>query len=119
MGGKFMGKDFYIILDIDPETDKKEIRKAYIKLARQYHPDTNKDPDARERFQEINMAYEVLSDDEKRIYYNFYYREIQDIPARQQLLSWWKRYEFFILLGITIFLILTWAGLVFWLVLQF
>jgi curved DNA-binding protein CbpA len=59
-----MGKDFYSVLDIEPDTDKKEIRQAYVQLARQYHPDVNKEPDARERFEEINMAYKILSDDE-------------------------------------------------------
>jgi DnaJ-class molecular chaperone len=47
-------KDFYSVLDIDPETDKEDIRLAYIQLARRYHPDLSKAPDARERFEEIN-----------------------------------------------------------------
>jgi DnaJ-class molecular chaperone len=63
-----MGKDLYSVLDIDPDTNKKEIRKAYVQLARQYHPDVSKEPDARERFEEINLAYKILSDEETRLY---------------------------------------------------
>jgi DnaJ-class molecular chaperone len=85
-----MGKNFYSVLDIEPDTDKKEIRQAYVQLARQYHPDVNKEPYARERFEEINMAYKVLSDDETRTFYNFYYREVKDVSSYQDLPHWWK-----------------------------
>jgi DnaJ-class molecular chaperone len=88
-----MGKDLYSLLDIDPETDKEDIRKAYLLLARQYHPDLSREPDARERFEEINMAYKILSDDESRIIYKLYYKEAQDFSACQELSPWWKRYD--------------------------
>ncbi|MEQ8225410.1 MAG: DnaJ domain-containing protein, partial [Candidatus Eremiobacterota bacterium] len=60
-------KDYYKILSVDKKSDIKTIKNAYRKLARKYHPDVNpNDPHAEERFKEINEAYEVLSDPEKR-----------------------------------------------------
>ncbi len=64
-------KDYYKVLGVDRNADQKEIRKAYRRLARQYHPDVNPgDRSAQERFKEINEAYQVLSDPEKRQKYN-------------------------------------------------
>lgn len=63
-------KDYYKILDIDKKADEKEIKAAYRKLARKYHPDVNKAPEAVEKFKDINEAYEVLSDKEKRYRYD-------------------------------------------------
>lgn len=57
-------------MEISPGASEAEIKKAYRKLARQYHPDVNKDPKAEEKFKEINAAYEVLSDKEKRAKYD-------------------------------------------------
>ncbi len=62
--------DPYEILGLDREADADSIKKAYRRLARQYHPDVNPDPDAQERFKEISVAYEVLSDPEKRRMYD-------------------------------------------------
>jgi DnaJ-class molecular chaperone len=107
-----MGKDFYSILDIDPETDRKEIRRAYIKLARRYHPDVTKDPDARDRFQEINQAYSILSDDDSRLTYDLYYRGAQDNFDHQELLHWWKRYELAMSVSVSALMILIWMVLV-------
>jgi curved DNA-binding protein len=60
-------KDYYKILGVDRNADEKEIKKAYRRLARQYHPDVNPgDKAAEARFKEINEAHEVLSDPEKR-----------------------------------------------------
>jgi curved DNA-binding protein len=64
-------KDYYKILGVDRNAGQKEIRKAYRRLARQYHPDVNPgDLSAQERFKEINEAYEALSDPEKRQKYD-------------------------------------------------
>ncbi|MCL4431850.1 MAG: DnaJ domain-containing protein [Epsilonproteobacteria bacterium] len=67
-----MSKSLYTTLEIAPGASEAEIKKAYRKLARQYHPDVNKDPKAEEKFKEINAAYEVLSDKEKRSKYDQY-----------------------------------------------
>ena len=65
--------DYYKVLGIDRNSSQADIRKAYRRLAKQYHPDINKnDPNAQERFQEINEANEVLSDPEKRKKYDEY-----------------------------------------------
>ena len=64
-------KDYYKILGVSKNATEKEIKKAYRKLARENHPDTNpNDPKAEEKFKEINEAYEVLSDPEKRKKYD-------------------------------------------------
>ena len=65
-----MSKSLYETLGVSPGAGEAEIKKAYRKLARQYHPDVNKDPGAEEKFKEINAAYEVLSDKEKRAKYD-------------------------------------------------
>jgi molecular chaperone DnaJ len=59
-------KDYYGILGVPRDATADDIKRAYRKLARQYHPDVNPDPAAAERFKDINAAYEVLSDDHKR-----------------------------------------------------
>ena len=74
-------KDYYKILGVDRSADAKEIKKAYRKLARQYHPDVNPgDAGAEERFKEINEAHEVLGDPDKRKKYD-------------QLGSRWRQYQ--------------------------
>ena len=64
------GPDYYKTLGVDKKASQDEIKKAYRKLARKYHPDTNKDPGAEERFKQISEAYDVLSDEEKRKRYD-------------------------------------------------
>ena len=65
--------DYYKILGVNKDASQDDIKKAYKKLARQYHPDLNpNDPDAHRKFQEINEANEVLSDPEKRKKYDQY-----------------------------------------------
>ncbi|OIW19218.1 hypothetical protein TanjilG_20343 [Lupinus angustifolius] len=65
-------RDYYSTLGIPKSASVKEIKAAYRKLARQYHPDVNKEPGATEKFKEVSAAYEVLSDDKKRALYDKY-----------------------------------------------
>ena len=63
-------QDYYKILGVDRNADAAAVKKAYRKLARKYHPDVNKSDDAEERFKEVNEAYDVLKDPEKRKAYD-------------------------------------------------
>lgn len=65
-----MAKSLYETLEVNEKASTDEIKKAYRKLARKYHPDVNKDPKAEDKFKEINAAYEVLSDKEKKLQYD-------------------------------------------------
>lgn len=65
-----MPVNYYDVLGVSPEAEAEEIKKAYRKLAREYHPDINKSPEAEARFKEIAEAYEVLSDEDKRHSYD-------------------------------------------------
>lgn len=65
-----MAKSLYETLETNENASVDEIKKAYRRLARKYHPDVNKDPKAEEKFKEINAAYEVLSDQEKKQQYD-------------------------------------------------
>ena len=67
-----MAKSLYETLEVSENASADEIKKAYRKLARKYHPDVNKDPKAEEKFKEINAAYEVLSDPQKKQQYDQY-----------------------------------------------
>ncbi len=65
-----MARDYYEILSVSRDADKEEIKRAYRRLARKYHPDVNKEEGAEERFKEINRAYEILSEPETRSRYD-------------------------------------------------
>ena len=60
-------RDYYEVLGVAKNADEKTIKKAYRKMAKKYHPDTNAgNPDAEKKFKEVTEAYSVLSDPEKR-----------------------------------------------------
>ncbi|MEA3357216.1 MAG: molecular chaperone DnaJ [Patescibacteria group bacterium] len=63
-------RDYYEVLGVSKDSSASEIKKAYRKLAKKYHPDHNKAADAEEQFKEVRLAYEVLSDSEKRRAYD-------------------------------------------------
>ncbi len=63
-------KDYYEVMGVPRDASQEDIKRAYRKLARKYHPDVSKEPDAEERFKEIGEAYEVLKDPEKRAAYD-------------------------------------------------
>ncbi|MCB0319006.1 MAG: DnaJ domain-containing protein [Bdellovibrionales bacterium] len=74
-------QDYYKTLGVDKKATESEIKKAYKKLARKFHPDVNKDPGAEDQFKKITEAYEVLKDPEKRSQYDMLgsnYRQGQD-----------------------------------------
>ncbi|MBI1880928.1 MAG: molecular chaperone DnaJ [Chloroflexi bacterium] len=63
-------RDYYEVLGVAKGAAPEEIKKAYRQMARKYHPDVNKEPDAEDKFKEVNEAYEVLSDEQKRTMYD-------------------------------------------------
>lgn len=71
-GGEYMSKrDYYEVLGVNKQANEQEIKKAYRQLAKKYHPDLNPDnKEAEHKFKEVNEAYEVLSDEEKRARYD-------------------------------------------------
>lgn len=87
-------KDYYTTLDIDRDATQEEVKRAYRKLARKFHPDINKDADAEQRFKEVGEAYEVLQDTEKRAAYNKFgknWKAGQDFDPPP---NWDKGFEF-------------------------
>ncbi len=65
-------RDYYDVLGLSKDASQEEVKKAYRRLARKHHPDVSKEDDAEERFKEINEAYKVLSDSERRAKYDQY-----------------------------------------------
>ena len=63
-------RDYYEVLGVAKGASQDEIKKAYRKLSKQYHPDINKEADAEDKFKEISEAYEILSDEQKRAQYD-------------------------------------------------
>ncbi|NWF71013.1 MAG: J domain-containing protein [Chloroflexi bacterium] len=78
-----MPRDYYEILGVRRDASEKEIKQAFRRLAKKYHPDANPNPQAEARFKEINEAYEVLSDTDKRAKYDRFgpdFARMQDMP---------------------------------------
>src|SRR5919202_2827110 len=65
-------RDYYEVLGVTRSSSDEEIKRSYYRLARQYHPAVNKEPESAARFKEINEAYQVLSNAEKRALYDRY-----------------------------------------------
>src|SRR5215831_563726 len=65
-----MARDYYEVLGVSKSASADEIRAAYRKLARKYHPDVNKDAEAQKKFTEVQQAYDILSDEAKRKVYD-------------------------------------------------
>jgi len=72
MSSRTGGRDLYSVLGVSRSSDSKEIKSAYRKLAKKYHPDANPNKDTTSQFQEVNRAYEVLFDDDKRKKYDMF-----------------------------------------------
>ncbi|MBT2388776.1 DnaJ domain-containing protein [Streptomyces sp. ISL-1] len=75
-----MARDFYEVLGVQRGASPDEIQQAFRKLARKYHPDISKDPEAEERFKELNEAYSVLSDPKTRQRYDRFGEDFRQIP---------------------------------------
>ncbi|GAB4060986.1 DnaJ C-terminal domain-containing protein [Catellatospora paridis] len=75
-----MARDFYEVLGVSRDASADEIQQAFRKLARKYHPDVNKSPDAEEKFKEINEAYQVLHDPKQRTRYDRFGEDFRKVP---------------------------------------
>lgn len=73
-------RDYYEVLGVGRDASAEELQRAYRKLARQYHPDVNKDPGAEDRFKEITEAYDVLSDPDTRARYDRFGANWRQVP---------------------------------------
>ncbi len=76
--------DFYALLGVSPEATREEIERAFRRLARQYHPDVNPEPDAQERFQLLLQARETLLDPKRRALYDRQWSEHYGVPLRER-----------------------------------
>jgi curved DNA-binding protein len=81
-------RDFYQDLELGRDASQDDIQRMYRKLARQYHPDVNKDPDAEERFKNISEAHDVLSDPETRRRYDTFGPDFRQVPEGVDPQTW-------------------------------
>ncbi len=87
-------KDYYKILGVERDASKEDIRRAYRRLARKYHPDVSKEKDAEVRFKEMKEAYEVLKDPEKRAAYDQFGENWKAGQDFQPPPGWQREYSF-------------------------
>ena len=87
-------KDYYKIMGVDRDASADEIKRAYRKLARKYHPDVSDEPDAEDKFQELQEAYEVLKDPEKRKAYDELGMNWQQGEDFRPPPDWEQRFDF-------------------------
>lgn len=87
-------RDYYAVLGVARDASADDIKKAYRKLARKYHPDVNAAPDAEDRFKEVGEAYEVLKDPEKRAAYDALGPGWRDHQQFQPPPDWEQRFSF-------------------------
>ena len=81
-------RDYYAALGVARDASQEDIQRAYRKLARQYHPDVNKDPGAEERFKDVSEAYDVLSDPETRRRYDAFGADFRQVPEGVDPETW-------------------------------
>lgn len=96
-----MSDDYYEILGVDKKASKEEIKKAYKLLAKKYHPDVSKEPDAAEKFKKVSEAYAVLSDDTKKASYDQFGKE--GFSQRYSQEDIFKNFDFGDIFGDSIF----------------
>src|SRR5438105_10590207 len=87
-------KDYYATLGVDRNAAQDDIKRAYRKLARKYHPDVSKEPDAEAHFKEVSEAYEALSDPEKRAAYDDVGRRYREGGEFRPPPGWDSGFEF-------------------------
>ena len=85
-------KDYYAVLGVDRKASADDVKRAYRKLARKYHPDVSKEPNAEEKFKEVQEAYETLKDPEKRAAFDQLgsFQPGQDFRPPP---DWWKQFS--------------------------
>jgi curved DNA-binding protein len=89
-----MARDYYEALGVSRSADQSELQRAYRKLARQHHPDVNKNPEAEERFKEVSEAYDVLADPEKRKRYDAFGEDFRRVPDDVDPATWRQAREY-------------------------
>jgi curved DNA-binding protein len=87
-------KDYYHVLDVSREAAQDEIKRAYRRLARKFHPDVSREPDAEARFKEVGEAYEVLRDPEKRAAYDRFGKHWKEGQEFRPPPDWEPQFDF-------------------------